>query len=49
MEDPALPPTGQHPFVEEQTNQLIKQAADKGIVIVITDEFRSVEDLGSAL
>jgi len=44
MDDPVPPPTGLHPFVEEQTNQLIKQAADKGIVIVITDDFRSAED-----
>jgi peptidoglycan LD-endopeptidase CwlK len=44
IDDPVPPPAGLHPFVEEQTNHLIKQAADKGIVIVITDDFRSVED-----
>jgi len=30
--------------VKERSNQLIQQAADKGIVIVITDDFRSAED-----
>jgi peptidoglycan L-alanyl-D-glutamate endopeptidase CwlK len=44
MDDPVPPPTGVHPFVEEQMNQLIKQAAERGIVIVITDDFRSAED-----
>jgi peptidoglycan LD-endopeptidase CwlK len=43
MDDPVPPPTGVHPFVEEQMNQLIKQAAESGIVIVITDDFRSSE------
>lgn len=33
-----------HPIVEERTNQLIKQSADKGISILITDGFRSAED-----
>lgn len=37
-------PTELHPVVRERSNQLIQQAADKGIVIVITDEFRSAED-----
>lgn len=37
-------PTELHPVVRERSNQLIQQAADKGIVMVITDEFRSVED-----
>jgi peptidoglycan L-alanyl-D-glutamate endopeptidase CwlK len=37
-------PTELHPLVEERSNQLIQQAADKGIVIVITDGFRSSED-----
>ena len=31
-------------MVKEQSNQLIQQSAKKGIVIVITDGFRSVED-----
>lgn len=30
--------------MKERSNQLIQQAADKGIVIVITDDFRSAED-----
>ncbi len=33
-----------HPIVEEKTNQLQQRAAEKGIVIVITDGFRSSED-----
>jgi peptidoglycan LD-endopeptidase CwlK len=33
-----------HPVVEEQTNKLIQQAADKGILVVITDGYRSAED-----
>ncbi|MFJ7725306.1 M15 family metallopeptidase [Neobacillus sp. NPDC097160] len=37
-------PTELHPIVKERSNQLIQQAADKGIVIVITDGFRSSED-----
>ncbi|MCL6573036.1 MAG: M15 family metallopeptidase [Bacillus sp. (in: Bacteria)] len=37
-------PTEIHPIVQERSNQLLQQAADKGIVIVITDSFRSVED-----
>lgn len=37
-------PTELHPIVQERSNQLIQQAADKGIVIVIPDSFRSVED-----
>ncbi|MGJ7911926.1 M15 family metallopeptidase [Neobacillus sp. LXY-1] len=37
-------PTGLHPTVREQTNQLIQLAAKKGIVVVITDGFRSSED-----
>lgn len=37
-------PTKLHPIVEEQSQQLIQQAAKKGIVVVITDGFRSAED-----
>ncbi|MFK9090826.1 M15 family metallopeptidase [Bacillus salipaludis] len=37
-------PTELHPIVKERSNQLIQQAADKGIVIVITDGFRNAED-----
>lgn len=37
-------PTEIHPIVEERSNQLIQQSAEKGIVIVITDGFRSAED-----
>jgi peptidoglycan LD-endopeptidase CwlK len=36
-------PTELHPFVKERSNQLIQQSAAKGIVIVITDDFRSME------
>ncbi|NHC20556.1 M15 family metallopeptidase [Bacillus sp. MM2020_4] len=37
-------PTELHPIVKERSNQLIQQSAKKGIVIVITDDFRSAED-----
>lgn len=37
-------PTELHPIVKERSNQLIQQSAQKGIVIVITDDFRSMED-----
>ncbi|MFJ5714545.1 M15 family metallopeptidase [Neobacillus sp. NPDC093127] len=37
-------PTELHPIVKERTKQLVQQAADKGIVIVITDGFRSADD-----
>jgi peptidoglycan LD-endopeptidase CwlK len=37
-------PTELHPLVRERSNQLIQQAADKGIGMVITDDFRSAED-----
>ncbi len=37
-------PEGLHPVVEEKTNQLIQQAAEKGIEVAITDDFRSAED-----
>jgi peptidoglycan LD-endopeptidase CwlK len=42
--DSADLPTELHPHVKEQSNQLIQQSAAKGIVIVITDDFRSMED-----
>ncbi|WP_396953756.1 M15 family metallopeptidase [Neobacillus mesonae] len=38
------PPANLHPVVEERSGQFIKQAADKGITVVITDGFRSSED-----
>jgi peptidoglycan LD-endopeptidase CwlK len=37
-------PTELHPIVKERSNQLIQQSAAKGIVILITDDFRSAED-----
>lgn len=37
-------PTALHPVVEERTNQLTQNMADKGITMVITDGFRSVEE-----
>lgn len=37
-------PTSLHPVVEERTNYLIERAASKGIVVIITDGFRSIED-----
>ncbi|MEH7246822.1 M15 family metallopeptidase [Neobacillus niacini] len=37
-------PTELHPIVRERSDQLIQQAAAKGIVIMITDDFRSTED-----
>ncbi|MDQ0973840.1 peptidoglycan L-alanyl-D-glutamate endopeptidase CwlK [Neobacillus niacini] len=37
-------PTELHPTVRDRSNQLIQQAAAKGIVMVITDDFRSAED-----
>jgi peptidoglycan LD-endopeptidase CwlK len=37
-------PTELHPIVKERSNQLIQQAAEKGIVIIITDDFRSAAD-----
>ncbi|WP_374932775.1 M15 family metallopeptidase [Neobacillus driksii] len=42
--DSAPMPTELHPVVRERSNQLIQQAADKGIEMVITDEFRSIDD-----
>ncbi len=37
-------PTGLDPVVKERSNRLIQQAAKKGIVVVITNGFRSVEE-----
>lgn len=37
-------PTALHPAVAEKKNQLISQAADKGINVVITQDFRSIEE-----
>jgi len=37
-------PTELHPIIKERSNQLIQQAAKKGIVVVITDSFRSAKD-----
>ncbi|MGE8205356.1 M15 family metallopeptidase [Heyndrickxia sp. NPDC080065] len=37
-------PTELNPIVKERTNQLIQQAAKKGITVVITDGFRSAKD-----
>ena len=43
--NPNVPmPDGLHPVVQERTNQLVQQAAQKGISIIITDDFRSAED-----
>ncbi|WP_371925977.1 M15 family metallopeptidase [Halobacillus sp. A5] len=33
-----------HPTVEDKKNQLIEEAADEGIDVVITDEVRSIEE-----
>ncbi len=37
-------PTELHPVVKERSNQLIQHSAKKGIVIVVTDGFRSAEE-----
>lgn len=37
-------PTELNPVVKEKTNQLVQQAAKKGITVVITDGFRSAAD-----
>jgi peptidoglycan LD-endopeptidase CwlK len=37
-------PTALHPIVKERSHQLIQQSAAKGIVILITDDFRSADD-----
>ena len=43
--NPNVPmPDALHPVVQERTNQLVQQAAQKGISIIITDDFRSAAD-----
>jgi peptidoglycan L-alanyl-D-glutamate endopeptidase CwlK len=37
-------PTELNPVVKERSNELIQNAAKKGIQVVITDDFRSVKD-----
>lgn len=37
-------PEGLHPIVAEKSEQLIQRSADKGIDVVITDGFRSIEE-----
>jgi peptidoglycan LD-endopeptidase CwlK len=37
-------PTELHPIVKERSNQLVQQAAKIGIVVLITDGFRSIEE-----
>ncbi|MBX9973664.1 M15 family metallopeptidase [Cytobacillus firmus] len=48
IEEPDLtevpPPTALHPVVGEKKEELIAQAADKGINVVITQDFRSIEE-----
>ncbi|KON88676.1 peptidase M15 [Sporosarcina globispora] len=48
IEEPDLtevpPPTALHPVVADKKDQLISQAADKGINVVITQDFRSIEE-----
>ncbi|WP_282140701.1 M15 family metallopeptidase [Cytobacillus oceanisediminis] len=43
LEDTSLP-TALHPAVAEKKDQLISRAADKGINVVITQDFRSIEE-----
>ncbi|XIH32732.1 peptidase M15 [Cytobacillus firmus] len=38
------PPTALHPLVAEKKDELIALAADKGINVVITQDFRSIEE-----
>ncbi|WHY63833.1 M15 family metallopeptidase [Cytobacillus firmus] len=38
------PPTSLHPVVEDKKDELIAEAADKGINVVITQDFRSIEE-----
>lgn len=38
------PPTALHPLVAEKKEELIALAADKGINVVITQDFRSIEE-----
>ncbi|WP_370224021.1 M15 family metallopeptidase [Cytobacillus sp.] len=48
IEEPDLtevpPPAALHPAVAEKKEELIAQAADKGINVVITQDFRSIEE-----
>lgn len=45
VSNPNIPlPEEMHPLVKERANQLVEQAATKGISIVITDDYRSMED-----
>ncbi|WP_319805532.1 M15 family metallopeptidase [Cytobacillus firmus] len=48
IEEPDLtevpPPIALHPIVAEKKEELIAQAADKGINVVITQDFRSIEE-----
>jgi len=37
-------PEGLHPIVAEKSKELIERSADKGIDVVITDGFRSIEE-----
>ncbi|WHZ05080.1 M15 family metallopeptidase [Neobacillus sp. YX16] len=37
-------PTELHPIVKERSDQLVQQAAKKGIVVLVTDGFRSTEE-----
>ena len=37
-------PEGLHPVVQERANVLVQKAAQKGISMIITDDFRSAED-----
>ncbi|MFP7296283.1 M15 family metallopeptidase [Neobacillus niacini] len=37
-------PTELHPFVKERSDQLVQQAAKIGIVVLITDGFRSIDE-----
>lgn len=37
-------PTGLHPIVEEKRDELVRQAEEAGIDILITDGFRSIEE-----
>ncbi|WP_045522218.1 M15 family metallopeptidase [Neobacillus niacini] len=44
-QDQVVPlPTELHPVVKERSDQLVQQAAKKGIVVLITDGFRSIEE-----
>jgi len=44
MGEDAPTPSGLHPVVEENKNILLARAADRNIDVVITDEFRSMEE-----